>query len=212
MKTLILNANSDIKINSIILQRLKKISKGLPNRFVFDFLKKAPLSIQGTQDGALAKNELIKYFNKKNNRGYGSYILCCFDDLALDEIQSIVKKPVFSLCKSSLTFASLLIGKTCILTISKKSVVVIKQLLKKYNAKNIKVYSLNTNIINMHSSNFNNILKKRIAQIIKKNNVKNIILGSTGLTQFKNSLQKKFPINIIDGLECSLYLAGIKTQ
>ena len=64
----------------------------------------------------------------------------------------------------------------------------------------------------MHSSNFNNILKKRIAQIIKKNNVKNIILGSTGLTQFKNSLQKKFLINIIDGLECSLYLAGIKTQ
>ena len=210
MKTLILNANSDKKVNTIIVNRVKKLSKRYKNHFSFDYLRKAPLSIQGKRDGALAKIELIKYFKKKNNRKFNNYILCCFDDIALDEVGSLVHKPVFSLCQSSVACSNLLPGKTIILTINKKSIEVIKKLVKKYNSSNIKIYSLNLDIINIHNKNFSMSLKKNISTIVKKTKAQNIILGSTGLTKFKDRLQKYFNINLIDGLECSLQLAGVR--
>ena len=210
MKTLILNANSDKKVNTIIVNRVKKLSKRYKNHFSFDYLRKAPLSIQGKHDGALAKIELIKYFKQKNNRKFNNYILCCFDDIALDEVCYLVHKPVFSLCQSSITFSNLLPGKTIILTINKKSIEVIKKLLKKYNSSNIKIYSLNLDIVNIHNKNFSMSLKKNISTIVKKTKAQNIILGSTGLTKFKDRLQKYFNINLIDGLECSLQLAGVR--
>ena len=210
MKTLILNANSDKKVNTIIVNRVKKLSKRYKNHFSFDYLRKAPLSIQGKHDGALAKIELIKYFKKKNNRKFNNYILCCFDDIALDEVGSLVHKPVFSLCQSSVACSNLLPGKTIILTINKKSIEVIKKLLKKYNSSNIKIYSLNLDIVNIHNKNFSMSLKKNISTIVKKTKAQNIILGSTGLTKFKDRLQKYFNINLIDGLECSLQLAGVR--
>jgi allantoin racemase len=210
MKTLILNANSDKKINHIILEKIKTIFPRSNDHFVFKFLKNAPLSIQGVKDGLSAKSEMIKFFNKKENKKFDNYILCCFDDIALEEIQSIVNKPVFSLCKSSLLYCELIQGKSAILTINKNSVPVIKKLLKKYKANNIKVYSLNLDIINIHDKNFFTHLKKSISQLIKKLNIQNVILGSTGLTNFKEQLQKKSSLNFIDGLECSLYLSRIK--
>ncbi len=210
MKTLILNANSDKKVNTIIVNRVKKLSKRYKNHFSFDYLRKAPLSIQGKHDGALAKIELIKYFKQKNNRKFNNYILCCFDDIALDEVCSLVHKPVFSLCQSSVACSNLLPGKTIILTINKKSIEVIKKLLKKYNSSNIKIYSLNLDIVNIHNKNFSMSLKKNISTIVKKTKAQNIILGSTGLTKFKDRLQKYFNINLIDGLECSLQLAGVR--
>ncbi|NQW08085.1 MAG: hypothetical protein HQ480_06240, partial [Candidatus Pelagibacter sp.] len=160
------------------------------DHFVFKFLKNAPLSIQGVKDGLSAKSEMIKFFNKKENKKFDNYILCCFDDIGLEEIQSIVNKPVFSLCKSSLLYCELIQGKSAILTINKNSVPVIKKLLKKYKANNIKVYSLNLDIINIHDKNFFTHLKKSISQLIKKLNIQNVILGSTGLTNFKEQLQK----------------------
>lgn len=210
MKTLILNANSDKKINHIILEKIKTIFPRSNDHFVFKFLKNAPLSIQGVKDGLSAKSEMIKFFNKKENKKFDNYILCCFDDIGLEEIQSIVNKPVFSLCKSSLLYCELIQGKSAILTINKNSVPVIKKLLKKYKANNIKVYSLNLDIINIHDKNFFTHLKKSISQLIKKLNIQNVILGSTGLTNFKEQLQKKSSLNFIDGLECSLYLSRIK--
>jgi allantoin racemase len=210
MKTLILNANSDKKINHIILEKIKTIFPRSNDHFVFKFLKNAPLSIQGVKDGLSAKSEMIKFFNKKENKKFDNYILCCFDDIALEEIQSIVNKPVFSLCKSSLLYCELIQGKSAILTINKNSVPVIKKLLKKYKANNIKVYSLNLDIINIHDKNFFTHLKKSISQLIKKLNIQNVILGSTGLTNFKEQLQKNSSLNFIDGLECSLYLSRIK--
>jgi allantoin racemase len=210
MKTLILNANSDKKINHIILEKIKTIFPRSNDHFVFKFLKNAPLSIQGVKDGLSAKSEMIKFFNKKENKKFDNYILCCFDDIGLEEIQSIVNKPVFSLCKSSLLYCELIQGKSAILTINKNSVPVIKKLLKKYKANNIKVYSLNLDIINIHDKNFFTHLKKSISQLIKKLNIQNVILGSTGLTNFKEQLQKNSSLNFIDGLECSLYLSRIK--
>lgn len=210
MKTLILNANSDKKVNTIIVNRVKKLSQKYKNHFSFDYLRNAPLSIQGKQDGALAKTELIKYFKQKNNRKFNNYILCCFDDIALDEVCSLVRKPVFSLCQSSVVSSNLLTGKTIIITINKKSIGVIKRLLKKYNSSNIKVYSLNLDIINIHNKNFSMRLRKNISNIVKKTKAQNVILGSTGLTKFKERLQKYFTINLIDGLECSLQLAGVR--
>ena len=210
MKTLILNANSDKKVNTIIVNRVKKLSKRYKNHFSFDYLRKAPLSIQGKRDGALAKIELIKYFKKKNNRKFNNYILCCFDDIALDEVGSLVHKPVFSLCQSSVACSNLLPGKTIILTINKKSIEVIKKLVKKYNSSNIKIYSLNLDIINIHNKNFSMRLRKNISSIVKKTKAQNVILGSTGLTKYKERLQKYFTINLIDGLECSLHLAGVR--
>ena len=210
MKTLILNANSDKKINHIILEKIKTIFPRSNDHFVFKFLKNAPRSIQGVKDGLIAKSEMIKFFNKKENKKFDNYILCCFDDIGLEEIQSIVNKPVFSLCKSSLLYCELIQGKSAILTINKNSVPVIKKLLKKYKANNIKVYSLNLDIINIHDKNFFTHLKKSISQLIKKLNIQNVILGSTGLTNFKEQLQKNSSLNFIDGLECSLYLSRIK--
>ena len=49
-----------------------------------------------------------------------------------------------------------------------------------------------------------------ILYLIKKLNIQNVILGSTGLTNFKEQLQKNSSLNFIDGLECSLYLSRIK--
>ena len=141
MKTLILNANSDKKINHIILEKIKTIFPRSNDHFVFKFLKNAPLSIQGVKDGLSAKSEMIKFFNKKENKKFDNYILCCFDDIGLEEIQSIVNKPVFSLCKSSLLYCELIQGKSAILTINKNSVPVIKKLLKKYKALPVKKFS-----------------------------------------------------------------------
>jgi allantoin racemase len=210
MKTLVLNANSDKKINHIILGRINTIFPKSKKHFVFKFLKNAPRSIQGVKDGLIAKSEMIKFFNKKENKKFDNYILCCFDDIALEEIRSIVNKPVFSLCQSSLFYCQLVDGKSAILTINKNSVPVIKKLLKKYKAYHVKVNSLNLDISNIYDKNFFNNLQNQISQLIAKSNIQNVILGSTGLTKYKEQLQKKFNLNFIDGLECSLYLSRIK--
>lgn len=143
MKILILNANSDKRINLIIKKRIKELSSSSKYKFFFDFLRKAPLSIQGAKDGILAKNELINFFNKKNNQKYDQYILCCFDDIAYDEIKKIVKKPVYSLCKSSLKYSRKYKGKTIILTIHQKLVKIIRNLLVKYKYQKINYLKLN---------------------------------------------------------------------
>ena len=74
----------------------------------------------------------------------------------------------------------------------------------------MKVNSLNLDISNIYDKNFFNNLQNQISQLIAKSNIQNVILGSTGLTKYKEQLQKKFNLNFIDGLECSLYLSRIK--
>jgi len=213
MKILILNANSDKKINLLIKKRVKELSFGSKHKFYFDYLKKAPFSIQGSKDGTLAKKELINYFNNKNNQKYDQYVLCCFDDIAYDEIKKIVKKPIYTLCKSSLMYSRTFKGKTLILTINHKSIKVIKKLLFKYKYQKIKVKALNINIKDIYKKNFKKLLSQSIGKIIKKDpKIKNIILGSTGLTKFKNAIKKDYNINFIDGLECSLYFTGVKNE
>ena len=65
MKTLVLNANSDKKINHIILGRINTIFPKSKKHFVFKFLKNAPRSIQGVKDGLIAKSEMIKFSKSK---------------------------------------------------------------------------------------------------------------------------------------------------
>jgi allantoin racemase len=95
MSVIIINPNSTVSMTEAILAQAQRAA---PHQSLDGWTSHGgPPSIQGVEDGEIAKGPLLQLVDKASKLGADGIIIGCFDDTALDEAVALSDCPVIGI-------------------------------------------------------------------------------------------------------------------
>jgi allantoin racemase len=205
MSVIIINPNSTVSMTEAMLAQAQRAA---PHQSFDGWTSHGgPPSIQGVEDGEIAKGPLLQLVDKASKLGADGIIIGCFDDIALDEAVALSDCPVIGIGQAAYHYAALRKWRFSVVTTLSVSVPIIEEnirraglsiFLSKVRASEVPVLDLDAD-------------PKKAAEIIKSeallaqefDEVSAIILGCAGMVEIHHQVEKALSIKTIDPVSCA---------
>lgn len=175
-----------------------------------------PFSIETAADRAQAAPQLLALLRENLSRGYGAYVLGCFDDIALFEARALTRAPVVGTCEAGIAAARTMGRRFSIITTVHSAVPGIHGIVARYGAADIcSVRGAGIGVADAASGGHETHAKllRTIRDAIEMDGAEAILLGSGGLAGKAPALRPYVPVPVIDGIQAAVKMAeGLAAQ
>ncbi|AEC51394.1 putative protein hydantoin racemase [Pyrococcus sp. NA2] len=172
-------------------------------------LEEGPISIETRKAKAEVVPQIVE-IALRYGKDYDAIIVNCCADPGVDVIRSILDKPVIGPCEASLALATVLGKKIGIVTVSKTSIPIFEEHIRKLNFEklvvSIRAIDISVPEIEEDVNRTINLLLKECKEA-EKEGAEVILLGCTGLAGLARELQKHIEIPIIDPVGAAIKIA-----
>lgn len=199
MNILIINPNSDINTNKIIMDKVNMILMNIEDCKV-DVLSvpEAPLLVSSYQDYHKSANKMIEFVNDDK---YDAYIIACHSDPNIDLVKEITNKPVVGIGEASMKIASMLGNSFAVISPSVKSISKKIALARKYHLQDMFIGT------KVSKSDEKEDLLEAARNAVEDYNTDVIILGCANYALADKFIEENLHVPIIDGVACALIMS-----
>jgi allantoin racemase len=205
LKIIIINPNSDLKMNEAIQATAEEFAGEHFEVACFP-TPEAPQFIETLEDEALAAPGMIRLV-RENEGKCDAFIIACHCDPNLDIIKEITEKPVIGIGEASMRIASLLGHRFSIIQATKDSIPIKRALVNKYQLQgklaSVRAPRQDRPVL---SGEENYIAEAKAA--IAEDRADVIVLGCAGLTGLDKRMQEELGVPVLDGVNCALVFAS----
>lgn len=169
-----------------------------------------PFGIESAADRVAAEPNVISMIKEGSNRGFGAFVLACFDDIGLGAARGLVKGPVVGSCEAGIGIARTLARRFSIITTYASAVPTINGLMRRYGVLDIatvRAAGITVAEAAADGNEDNRDLLDAVHGAIEIDQAEAILLGSGGLTGRAASLSRQFRIPVIDGTAAAIKFA-----
>lgn len=207
MNILVINPNSSAQMTEDIKQTSAKSISSETN-MVTCCVEKAPKSIEGFYDGAVAAYHMVETAIENKADGY---IVACFDDTGVDALREKLQGPVVGIGEAAMHTASLLGTRFSIITSLERSVPIIEDNTKKYGlaekCRGVHAFNLPVLCFEKNSPEFDyKLILNKAKEVLAKDRSEVIILGCGGMSHLKDQLQADLGVPVIEGISVAIKL------
>ncbi len=200
VNTIIINPNSTAAMTDAMVEVARFSAPGL--QFEGWTSWDGPPSIQGAEDGEIAKPPLLKLVREAVDKGADGIIIGCFDDTALAEASRIAGCPVLGIGQAAYHFAALRNWRFSVVTTLKVSVPVIEENIRQLGLADrlARVRASDVAVLELES-NVEDAEQKIVAETMRAANedgIDAVILGCAGMVNVMDSVRKSLKIQVID--------------
>ncbi|MGD9568439.1 MAG: aspartate/glutamate racemase family protein [Sedimentibacter sp.] len=200
MRILIINPNSDIETNKIILEKANKLINGAYEVDCVN-VKNAPKLISSYEDYARTTPEMIE-FVRQGEKTYDAFIVACHSDPNLDVLREVTNKPVVGIAEASMKIASMMGNSFAVISPSKKSISKKFSLARKYHCNDL------LKLVVVSKSDNEDDLLEASKEAVERGEVDAIVLGCANYANADRYIEKQLDIPVLEGVACALILAS----
>lgn len=210
MKICVINPNSSKQMTADIEATAKSAASD-GTEILAKLVAKAPQSIEGFCDGALAACYLTDVVKKSQAEGAEGYIIACFDDTGVDAARECVSGPVIGIGEAAMHVASIISTRFSIITSLERSVPIIEDNGVKYGlmAKCRGVHAFNLPVLAFEkgSEEFDySLVREKAEQVMQYDRSEALVLGCGGMSHLKDQLAVDLNVPVIDGVSVAIKL------
>lgn len=171
-----------------------------------------PASIQGREDGVLASKALLPLFDELLTQDYDAFVIACFDDTALPELQARTAKPVVGIGQAGFHACMLLGMPFSVVTTLAVSVPVIEENIQRYGAAEFcrKVRASEVAVLELEEpgSDAEARISAEIGLALQQDAASAIVLGCAGMSDLADRLADQHQVRVIDGVRAATGFAN----
>lgn len=176
--------------------------------------KSGPESIESMYDEALAQRgvlEEVKYGLKEEIDGF---VIACFGDPALYAAREVSDVPVVGIAEAAMLMACMLGNKFSIITVLKRTVPIMEEVVQKYGLKDrcasIRATDLSVLELEENIERTKELLLKDGRKAVEEDGAEVLLLGCAGMSGLDTQLEKALGVPVIDGTVAAVkFLEGI---
>jgi allantoin racemase len=172
--------------------------------------EKGPLIITSRYDNAISVVELLKEVKIGERDGFDGFVIAAFIDTGLYEAREAANVPVIGIAEAAMHMACLLGDKFSIVTISKRMVPVIEELVRRYGLKekcaSIRVPEGDILAYRSEPEKLREALARAGKMAIKQDMAEVIILGGGAMAGLDVELEDLLGVPVIDGVVAAVKL------
>lgn len=197
---ILINPNSTEAMTQSAVDTARMTSPGI--RFEGWTSTSGPASIEGVEDGARAIPPLLDLVRRASASGADAIIIACFDDTGLAEAQGLADCPVIGIGQASYVLASLLSGRTAVVTTVAAAVPVIAANIEVqgYAATVQDVVAANVPVLTLANDPATALKCFHKQALELPPETRNLILGCSAAVSIRQDLQTLVEAKVIDGV------------
>ncbi|MBS1300913.1 aspartate/glutamate racemase family protein [Loktanella sp. SALINAS62] len=200
MTVILINPNSTESMTQSALESARMTSPDI--QFDGWTSTRGPATIEGAGDGALAIPPLLELVQRASESDANAIIIACFDDTGLAEAQRIARCPVIGIGQASYILASLLSGRTAVVTTVEAAIPVIKANIKSqgFGATIQEVVAAQVPVLTLAQDPASAIKRFHDRATALPSDTRNLILGCSAAVLIRQDLQDLVDFHVIDGV------------
>lgn len=173
-----------------------------------------PVSIESMYDEALAQPGVLEEIKKGLKDGFDGFILACFGDPALYAAREVSDIPVIGIAEAAMLMACMLGNKFSILTVLKRIIPMMEEVVMKYGLKSrcasVRATDLSVLELEEDIDKTKKILLEEGRKAINEDGAEVLLLGCAGMAGLDTELEKELGVPVIDGTVAAVkFLEGM---
>ncbi len=167
-----------------------------------------PPAIQGPEDGDRAVPPLLELVRRASDSGADAIIIACFDDTGLTEARRLANCPVIGIGQASFILASLMPGRTAVVTTVPEAVPVIEANIAGLGLSQAiaGVVAADVPVLTLEHDPADAAARFHAVSETLPPEVTNIILGCAGAVTIMGILRQSLPHTLMDGVTAAARL------
>lgn len=210
MKIHLINPNSTASMTQIAAEAARQ-SLQAGTELLVSTGQRAPASIEGHADAALAVPEMLQSIIAAEAAGAQAHVIACFDDPGLQAARELARGPVIGICQAALQTAANLSARFAVVTTLPRSVSVIEDLVRHYGLDHacVKVRSVEMAVLDLEKDRAATVakLQAEIERAKHEDGAEAIVLGCAGMADLCTLLCASCEVPVIDGVVAAVKLA-----
>lgn len=210
MKIHLINPNSTASMTEIAAAAARQ-SLHSGTELLVSTGNRAPASIEGHADAALAVPEMLQAILAAEDAGAMAHVIACFDDPGLHAAREIATMPVIGICQAALQTAANLSARFSVVTTLPRSVAIIEDLVHHYGMRHacVKVRSVEMAVLDLEKDRAATVAKlvAEIDRAIAEDAAEAIVLGCAGMADLCATLSAACGLPVIDGVVAATKMA-----
>lgn len=210
MRLHLINPNASPSMTEQIRRSAMRVA--LPStEITTEFSPRAPASIEGYADEALAVPLMLQAIRAAEQRGAQAHVIACFDDPGLAAAREVARGPVLGICQAAVQVAMTLASRFAIVTTLPRSVPIIEDMVVHYGAarhcRRVRAIDLPVLALESEESRARSRLLAEIRAAQHDDGAEAVVLGCAGMSDMCDWLSQETGMPVIDGVTAAVKLA-----
>lgn len=176
--------------------------------------KSGPESIESMYDEALAQRGVLEEVKYGLKEEFDGFVIACFGDPALYAAREVSDVPVVGIAEAAMLMACMLGNKFSIITVLKRTVPIMEEVVQKYGLKDrcasIRATDMSVLELEENIERTKELLLKDGRKAVEEDGAEVLLLGCAGMSGLDTQLEKALGVPVIDGTVAAVkFLEGI---